>query len=315
MTAAHGRSGSRRSRRTIDGASLSRLLFGLPWFLTSLVVVLLVGAIAGAVAAPLGPLVVLGWLGSGAVVFWGRAESWFARSLLRCRPPTEDERDRLAPIWDEVTRRAGVDGSRYSLWIEPAAEMNAQAGAGHIVAITDWTLRTQQPRSLAAILAHELGHHMGGHAWSTLVVLWYSLPGRVAVRATRAVVRFALHMIRAFSALGWSLAIVVLIFIGFGLVLAAPYLVLLPALPYAAAYASRAAELRADRFAARLGYGEDLLQTLRTLREVESGAPQENRIAGYLATHPPAAERVRAVEFFLGCAWRRDEFGTETKRS
>ncbi|WP_281273820.1 hypothetical protein [Actinomadura pelletieri] len=28
-----------------------------------------------AVAVPIGPLVVLGWLGSDVVVFWGRAES------------------------------------------------------------------------------------------------------------------------------------------------------------------------------------------------------------------------------------------------
>ncbi|WP_121432281.1 hypothetical protein [Actinomadura pelletieri] len=62
--------------------------------------------------------------------------------MLRCRPPTEEERVRLAPVRNEVTRRAGVDGSRYSLWIESAA--------GYVVAVTDGTLHTQHPRILQA---------------------------------------------------------------------------------------------------------------------------------------------------------------------
>ncbi|MFI0409209.1 hypothetical protein [Actinomadura sp. 3N508] len=121
MTAAHGRSGPRR-RRTIDGATVSRLFFGLPWFLTSLVVVLAGGARLARVRR--GRLL-------------GPCRVPVRPSVLRCRPSTEEERDRFAPVWDEVPRRAGLDGSRYSLWSEPAAGMSAQAGAGQVVAVTD----------------------------------------------------------------------------------------------------------------------------------------------------------------------------------
>jgi Zn-dependent protease with chaperone function len=289
-----------RFSRTIDATTAARLLIGLPWLLTSLTVVWIVGVIIGQYfGSVFAPILLLGWLASGAVVFWEPAEEWFAQTVLRCRRLTPQEQAHLAPIWTEVTTRAGIDGSKYSLWVEPSVHINASACAGHIVTVTDWTIRTQDSTSLAGLLAHELGHHVKGHAWSRLLV--YSLPGRAVLRVGRAATRFALFMISTFSTVGWLIAIFALLFLAVGVLTAAPYILLLFVLPYATAYVGRAGELGADRFAAQIGYGEALLQTLRMFqRQEETALAPQSAATRALATHPETTERIRALEFFLG---------------
>ena len=247
-----------------------------------------------------GLLLVPAWLASGGIIFWSSAEAGFARWVLRCRRPTGQEHALLAPLWAEVTARAGVDGARYSLWIEPSPQVNASASTGRVVTVTDWALHTQPSQSLAAILAHELGHHVQGHAWSRLLVLWYSIPCRVAVRVVRMAARIALHTIRAFSTAGWLMTVFFLLLFGMGLLATAPYVLLLIVVPYAAAYAARVGEVRADRYAARIGYGEPLLQILRMRQHEEALAPQPSGLTRVLATHPPTTERIRSLEAVLG---------------
>jgi Zn-dependent protease with chaperone function len=43
------------------------------------------------------------------------------------------------------------------------------------------------PVQLEAVLAHELGHHLGGHPWASLLRYWYSLPATY-------VFQFATHL-------------------------------------------------------------------------------------------------------------------------
>lgn len=100
------------------------------------------------------------WLASGALAFHRPTEDLLARYLLGLRRPMPPEAARLEPVWREVTAVAGVDGAVYQLWVEESDDLNAYAAAGHIVGVTRFALEQLPSGQLAAVLAHELGHHM-----------------------------------------------------------------------------------------------------------------------------------------------------------
>ncbi|KPC86543.1 peptidase, partial [Streptomyces sp. NRRL WC-3753] len=100
-------------QRHADATALGSLLIYLPHFLSSLVVVSLVSLL---VLGDLAFLGIVGWLLTGLLIFHRPTESTLARRLLGLRHPTREEFSRLAPVWQEVTARAGVDAQNYELW-------------------------------------------------------------------------------------------------------------------------------------------------------------------------------------------------------
>ncbi len=299
-------------QRGIDATGLGQLLLYLPGTIMSLLVLLL---ISGGLDAWLGvpfwvpPLV---WLFSGALLFHHPAEDFLARHLLRLQRPLPDEYARLATIWREVTARAGVDGRMYELWIEDSDDLNAYAAAGHIVAVTRFALDNLSSAQLAAVLAHELGHHTGGHVWSSLLGEWYALPGRLAWRVIRYVVLLAVAWTSHYS---W-LATALLIFVTGLLTMSTlerlyglPLVLLIT--PYLIAAVGRRAELRADQHAAVLGFARELAGVLQAMNEAErkarltarAAAGAENEEPGFLArllaTHPDYPTRLHRLRPYL----------------
>ncbi|GAA2266649.1 peptidase M48 [Streptomyces ruber] len=298
---------SHQQRRT-DATAVGNLLVYLPHFLGSLFVVTLVSLFFGG----LGILLVLAWLVSGALVFHRPTESAVARHVLRLRYPTPQERAKLEPVWREVTARAGIEGRAYELWVEDSDSLNAVAAAGHIVGVTRFSMNHLPNGELAAVMAHELGHHVGGHAWSSLLGYWYALPGRMAWRALRSVTGFLFRVSRAFSCFG----VAFFALCGGSLVLASisslyglPLLVL--AVPYALAAVGRRAELRADRHAAALGFAPMLAAVLDKLHQQEQleaaalaartgGAPPaESPLSRLLSSHPDYHTRLHHLQPYL----------------
>ncbi|MDN3242432.1 M48 family metalloprotease [Glycomyces tritici] len=327
---ANGKRSPQRSRR-IDASTLGLLLVAVPWVIYS-------ASIVAAIAYPFGAfaLAPLLWLLSGALVFFRPMEAAIAKWFFKYRPPTPRELDVLLPAWKEVAAAAGIHSGSYQLWIQNSDGINAAAAAGHLVAVTRRALDVLQPHQLQAVLAHELGHHSAGHAWSGLLLHWYSLPARIFNRmlvwTSQAILWAALISVRivlgAFSGLLSALAGLGLIglfaicaicaygseFLGgladdFG---AAVILLLVNALlvgPVVGAFAlvsattmawlSRRGELRADRAAVRLGYGPALLDTLEDWLQTEPPfAPTISQ--RLLATHPPLAARIQRLKVALG---------------
>ncbi|WP_393079503.1 M48 family metalloprotease [Streptomyces sp. LN704] len=304
----HGRVHIRSQQRRTDSTAVGNLLLHLPNFLCSLFVVGLFSAFFGG----LGFLVVLAWLASGALVFHRPTESAIARRLLRLRYPTPQERAKLEPVWHEVTARAGVEGRTYELWVEDSDGLNAVAAAGHIVGVTRFAMNHLPNGELAAVLAHELGHHVGGHAWSSLLGYWYALPGRLAWRVLRGFASIVFKVSRAFSCFGAAFVVLVL----GGLALATvstlyglPLLVL--AVPYALAAVGRRAELRADEHAAALGFAPMLAAVLHKLHQQEQYetaaltarnggvAPRESSLSKLLSSHPDHYTRLHHLQPYL----------------
>ncbi|MGY1500321.1 M48 family metalloprotease [Streptomyces sp. QTS52] len=298
---------SAHQRRT-DATAVGNLLLYLPNFLCSLLVVSMFSLFFGDLAF----LVIIAWILSGALVFHRPTESALARRLLHLRYPTPQERAKLEPVWREVTARAGVEGRNYELWVEDSDGLNAVAAAGHIVGVTRFAMNELPNGELAAVMAHELGHHVGGHAWSGLLGYWYAQPGRLAWRFLRAFSVIVFRVSRAFSCFG--VAFVVLVLGGIAMATIStlyglPLLIL--GVPYALAAVGRRAELRADEHAAALGFAPMLASVLDKLHQEEQRqtaalaalnngvAPEESPLSKLLSSHPDHHTRLHHLQPYL----------------
>lgn len=314
-------------RRGVDVTSVATLLLQLPLALLSFG---LVAAIGEGIGDALGhggvgtAVALVLWLASGGLIFLQPVEAVLARVMLRARRPLPQEYDHLQPIWDSVTRRAGVDGARYQLWISETDEINAAASSGHIVTVTRAALQTMAPRELAAVLAHELGHHLGGHAWTLQLANWYALPFRALtelvvlfVRLLAFITATVLSVMLSFTRLGGLAALFfhpLLWFCTAVMLLTYSPLIVMVVLPIALLrFFDRYAELRADRTAAELGYGHDLLQVFKTWHAQghdDSGLPPgaqvrlkdrlNDALRRLFASHPTVAKRIAALDARFG---------------
>ncbi|MEV6728293.1 MULTISPECIES: M48 family metalloprotease [unclassified Streptomyces] len=245
-------------QRGIDGAALSHLLVTAPVGLISLAVVAFVSGLVNPVLALIVPVL---WLLSGPLVFHRKVESAIARHLFGMRRPTPEEAQRLDTVWEQVTRRAGVDRETYELWIQERTELNATAAAGHIVAVTRHAMERLPNSRLGAVLAHELGHHVGGHTWAAMLADWYALPARAAGRAILALL-FLLFRTKHWAgiACGGCLSLTIFQFLFMFTFVEGMWWLVLPvaAGPLLIAWLHRRAEFRADAYAVGLGFGEAL---------------------------------------------------------
>ncbi|WP_181650353.1 M48 family metalloprotease [Streptomyces sp. WAC00263] len=296
-------------QRGADATAIGQLAVQVPGFLVSLAVV--ASFAVGILGTAMGWLVILAWLASGALVFHRPTELAFARHVMKLRAPLAEERARLEPVWREVTARAGIEAHTYELMVENSTDLNAVAAAGHVVGVTTYALNEIPSSNLAAVLAHELGHHTGGHAWTGLLGYWYSLPGRIAWAFMRGIARIAIRVASVFSLAATGM---VYLFIGMfvigGFVAAWYITVPLVAAPYLLAYVGRQGELRADRQAADLGFAPHLAQVLHHFQAqedaVKAQAAAQGRqlkepggLAKLLTTHPDNYTRLQALEPYL----------------
>jgi Zn-dependent protease with chaperone function len=291
-------------RRGPDTTSTASLLLPVPWYFWSLGVLYL---FAGFFVDQPWEWVVIGiWLLSAAVMLWQPAEDIVARVLLRRRRPTVRESQKLDAAWRAVSQKAGVDASKYSLWVEEVDSVNAFAFGSRTVSVTRWALSALPPRQLEGILAHELGHQLGPHGWSRGVGFWYSLPARAAVRVLRAI-GGAMQRMPVFGCL-------VAFFIGFcvlGMLLGALLfgyfplqlfaVILALASPVILAWFDRLGEKNADKVAASLGYGPVILEALyrRQAQSLEADRDASGRRAALLSSHPSIADSIRSLENHL----------------
>ncbi|MFI6445053.1 M48 family metalloprotease [Kitasatospora sp. NPDC050543] len=257
-----GRTHLRARQRGVDGAALSQLAVTLPTALISLFVVALVFSMINPVV---GLVMTLLWLLSGFLVFHRPAEAAIARHLLGMRRPDPADAQRLDVVWEQVTRRAGVRHGTYELWIQDRTELNATAAAGHIVAVTRHALDRLTNSQLAAVLAHELGHHVGGHTWAGLLADWYALPARMIWRWTLVgLSRLLRSKNKSSMACGGCLSLILVQFLFALTFIEGMWWLVLPAAvgPLVVAWLRRRAEVRADDYATGLGFGDELVVVL-----------------------------------------------------
>ncbi|SDD31136.1 M48 family metalloprotease [Actinokineospora iranica] len=285
-------------RRGPDASAVMSAVFALPAFLSSLVVVAVLARVVWPSPEWGAWVVVVAWVASGALTFVPWVEKVLAGAMFAMRAPTVGERQRLEPLWRSVCAAAGTDPGRYTLWVEQSRDLNAFAAGGRTVAVTRRALDLPG-RSLEAILAHELGHHLSGHARVSLLGWWYELPARGSILVVRLAMRLVLFVGRVFLRFGSAAAglasVLIALILLFGLVLLNPWLVLMPLLSPLLAWASRLGEYRADRTAATLGYGPALIEVLSGWLAADPHGSRRPLRARMLASHPAHADRIRRL--------------------
>lgn len=260
----------------------------LPGLLSSVFVLV----VAGELVAPgaWGWLLPGVWIAAGAVLFVRPVELELVRLVFGFRRPNPVESNRLGPAWESVCRSAGVDPAGYVLLVQEATHLNAFAAGGRVVAVTTAALELR-PERLAAVLAHELGHHLAAHTTVSMLAWWFALPARGVAWLVRQVLRLVVSIARTGDLVGVLGAILLALALLSGLAYLSLWLILMPFVSPLLAWAARVGEYRADRIAARLGYGAELVGVLRTWVALE-GARVTGLWQRVLATHPPHLSRI-----------------------
>lgn len=287
-------------QRTVHMSAVITLVLALPSALYSLICLATAGNMLALGIRGLGFLTWLFpllWIIAGVLLFYPPVERVFVRSFMDVRKPTASELRTLQPLWERVTGSAGVDPGTFMLGVQDSPELNASAAAGHSVAVTAGALENLEPRHLEAVLAHELGHHLGGHPVAALWNYWIALPGRFFNSLVRRLYGFFNSIIRLFSFRGWLCSVAFVAIMGVAVLLSAPWLLMVLLVPVGLAAASRASELAADKIAVQLGYGPSMVEVLEIFDSLETepaGGPGR-RFAGWMATHPSAGNRIHRI--------------------
>ncbi len=233
------------------------------------------------------------WTAGAGIMFLSPVEDFYARAILGVRRPASNELRKLEPLVQRVCASAGVSHNSFTLWVQDTPEVNAFARAGRTMSVTSFGLE-QSPDKLEAILAHELGHHLGGHAFIQGVMNWFSLPYLQAMR-----LRALGLQIR-----GSSDRLFLPIFVYNAMLL--PLRLFHFVATVACRTIGRQQEMLADRTAARLGYGPALIDSFKERIEEETNQQKTSERSGrrsvlmyLISTHPPLQERIYALEQFL----------------
>ena len=219
--------------------------------------------------------------------------------LLGARTPTADEQALLLAAWTPIVRRNSLNRRRFVLAVVDTDSLNAFACGGHLVIVSSHAIQRLDTARLSGVMAHELSHHLGLHTISLTISQWMILPitllSRTGMRlrsiAEAATIAFArrvplLHAVGLFFAaflhvVSWLLMLNVSLATSLGNA------------------ASRATEFHADRRAAELGFGNELLTAMRDWDASTTHATRANVWERVFASHPPMRVRINKLATHL----------------
>jgi len=252
-------------------------------------------------------LLLLGWLGSGAMMLRPAGECLAVRIACGFRRPTADQMAFLGPVWAAALQRADTPAGDVDLYVQHRDEPNAYAAGGRSVAVTsgvlaDFLARRLSQEQMVSVLVHELGHRATKATQLGLMSAWLAAPWRLTARLMAGIamtltgarrrprvllaVVAATEVIVAVAQAAAQQQRLVAFLIG-GIATAAI------GCPLVDAAVSRRSEYAADRFAAQQGVGPHLADALRAL---DGGASsRRSPMARFLASHPSTSRRIEAL--------------------
>jgi len=214
-------------------------------------------------------------------------------------PHTQQERDYLTPIFEEVYDSVKEVypniGSGIKIYIIDAMYVNAFAIGRCTIAVTKGALTTLSADELKGVIAHEFGHMKYGHTKALLlsvignlffsIIVWFF---RLVLNILQIISTIVAHL--NFVALGFAfftflarilVDVSAFIFINLSQVILA--------------LNSRTNEIQADRFAHDIGYGEELISCLYLFQKITMNAKM-SLIDRAKASHPHLAYRIAKLE-------------------
>lgn len=219
--------------------------------------------------------------------------------LIGAREPTMHETAVLQRAWSPIIRRNNLSQRRFVLAVVETEALNAFACGGHLVVVSSTAIDTLDEQQLSGVLAHELSHHLGLHTVALTITQWMILPIVLLSRfgmALRAIAETATVTFARRIPLLHALGLFVASFLHVASWLLMSNVSLATLLGNAA---SRATEYHADRRAAQLGFGNQLLAALRNSQEGSTPSMQSNVWDRVFASHPPMRLRINKLATYM----------------
>ena len=221
---------------------------------------------------------------------------------------SEEERNRLSPLFDEVVSKSPVS-KKFRLHLAMEDTPNASCFAPAMVVLTEGLIKLMDDQELKGIIAHEIGHiisrdcsiNLYAHSLARLNIMAYSI--------IRKSVSFIIH---SFSVPARIFGIIppLLFMVAWSdlhhsfrpLIVSWIFLLALPVINKGFFYCyrgvSRMQEYDQDRFAQSIGYGRALRYALIKFSKI---APKPDSLFSLLkSTHPMTHRRIKRLEELEG---------------
>jgi heat shock protein HtpX len=226
------------------------------------------------------------------VITFSKAGEWLMRTFNHVRPlDTAREKNHLRPIFREVYQKAKAQNpelAHIDLYIVDTMKVNSFALGNHSIAVSKGAMHTFSEEEMRAIFAHEIAHILYRDTATAL----YAMVGNGIFMGAILAIKVSVALAQTIDSLRRSADFM-------DVVLGAIISAFLFLMQIAQARSSRKAEKRADDYALKLGYGEDLVEALYLIEKMNLGG--EGSIKKRLtATHPRITARIGRLETALG---------------
>ena len=211
---------------------------------------------------------------------------------LNCQKPKGPEAERLTYAMSLVCQNAGLDIRDYNLYVCNTKVLNAFAVGSNNIAVTLPLLTNLEPREIAGILAHEMGHIQNRDTNTALLTSTMSSFGNFVVRIY-SYITLVLQIFSFIPVIGWFAAIVSWFFLI--QIWLFQFLMQLP-LHLITMFSSRQDEYEADLYACKIGLGAELYNGLSY---ITNGEARMGFAARILSSHPGTAQRLERIRNYV----------------
>ena len=239
------------------------------------------------------------WFLAGAVLFWQPVQRIFLQRLIGARTPTRDERDRLHDAWSAVAQRNHIPPSRFVLAVVDSEDLNAFATGGHLVVVSTWAIDNLTGDELTGVLAHELSHHLGMHTLALTISQWLTVPIVLLARIGYFLQNVAQAAGDAIERKSAGAALVGRTLAGLLTIVSWLFLATITVAQSIGNVVGKGAEFAADARAVEMGFGKQLMRSLRRVVEAGAGERPSNWRDRLVSAHPPARTRVARIDAHL----------------
>ena len=195
------------------------------------------------------------------------------RIIENCREiATKEEKTYLLPLFEEVFERAKeidpILNDEIQLYIIDGMHIDSFAVGQTTIAVTRGAISTLTEEELKGLIAHELGHMSYGHTKARLIVKIGNAFFALLVRGSKLLSKITEEIYRLIAKRSfWKAVIIALIYITRYITDALIFLFITSG-EILIAYNSRLHDTQADKFAYKMGYGQELISALYLLQKI-----------------------------------------------
>jgi Zn-dependent protease with chaperone function len=195
-----------------------------------------------------------------------------------------------------VAQANHIPPGKFVLAVSDSDELNAFASGGHLVVVSSWAISQLSHDDLCGVLAHELSHHLGMHTLALTVGQWLTIPIILLARVGFLLQNVAHAATDTFaSRSSWGVFVGRTI-AGIITIISWLFLAIINIAQYISNAVGKGAEFKADETVVSMGFGRQLLNSLRIVVSSGNGERATHWRDRLVTSHPPARTRIARIE-------------------